>query len=292
MTPYCRRIATVLAGLMLSLSAIERVAAQNEEPGKVAAPANSKQDPQPNSPPEKTDAKAEAKTDKKPDEKNEAKPVEPSLLDKLSKELFKEIDDGDAVEQKKENKLESAARGMRTAGEKLDERATGKETRKIQEQVIRDLDELIKQMQNPPPSQSGGGGGGGGGGSSGGGGGSSAAGGGSSGKTGSSRLDPSGGGQGQLEQGDAGQGADQNASGGQDKKVADGSEERSESERKAAAEAARKKKLEMDVWGHLPPHLREQLLNTYGERMLPSYELLVKQFYEALSEQGETPRRR
>ena len=61
---------------------------------------------------------------------------------------------------------------------------------------------------------------------------------------------------------------------------------------KAAAEAARKKKLEIDVWGHLPPHLRDQLLNTYGERMLPKYEQLVKQFYEALSEQNEAKPRR
>jgi hypothetical protein len=58
------------------------------------------------------------------------------------------------------------------------------------------------------------------------------------------------------------------------------------------AEAARKKKLEMDVWGHLPPHLREQLLNTYGERMLPKYENLVKKFYESLSEQKQTTPRR
>jgi len=62
--------------------------------------------------------------------------------------------------------------------------------------------------------------------------------------------------------GQAKQGSELSQSGGQEKKVAEGSEERSESERKAAEEAARKKKLEMDVWGHLPPHLRDQLLNT------------------------------
>ena len=43
----------------------------------------------------------------------------------------------------------------------------------------------------------------------------------------------------------------------------------------------------MDIWGHLPPHVREELLNTYGEKMLPKYEHLVKQFYEALSTQGD-----
>ena len=89
----------------------------------------------------------------------------------------------------------------------------------------------------------------------------------------------------------AGQGADAK-SGSQDKNVAEGSSERTESERKAAEEAARKKKLEMDVWGHLPPHLRDRMLNNYGERMLPRYQQMVKQFYEALSEQSESQPRR
>ena len=66
----------------------------------------------------------------------------------------------------------------------------------------------------------------------------------------------------------------------------------SQADRKAAEEAARKQKLEMDVWGHLPQHVREELLNTYGERMLPKYEHLVKQFYEALSTQGETKKKK
>jgi hypothetical protein len=57
--------------------------------------------------------------------------------------------------------------------------------------------------------------------------------------------------------------------------------------RKAEEEAARRRKLEMDIWGHLPQHLREEFLSTFDHRMLPKYEHLVKQFYEALSTQGE-----
>ena len=216
-------------------------------------------------------------------------PKEPSLLDKLSKELLKEIDDdqGKPKLEKQEDKFDRVAKGMRSASEKLDGKVTGDETTKIQEQVIRDLDELIKQLQNPPPN--GGGGGGGGGGSSGGG--SSKSGGG-----GGSRQQHAGGrgGKGQPQGGTPKQQAQGNGGepGGKDRKDAEGSEERTDSERKAAAEAARKKKLEIDVWGHLPPHLRDQLLNTYGERMLPKYEQLVKQFYEALSEQNEAKPRR
>lgn len=232
--------------------------------------------------------KAQAGQSKDQDKQND-KPDEPSLLDKLTKELLKDVDDGapkPAAQQ--ENKLDRAARGMRRAGEKLDEHQTGKDTRAVQEQVIKDLDDLIKQLQNPPPPQ---GGGGGGGGSS-----SSSAQAGKAGQSMQQKMSASAGqGQRGKPQGlnsSKPQGAEAGQQGGQDKQNAEGSSERTESERKAADEAARKKKLEMDVWGHLPPHLRDQLLNTYGERMLPKYQQLVKQFYEALSDQREpSPRR-
>ena len=98
------------------------------------------------------------------------------------------------------------------------------------------------------------------------------------------------GGRNQQANAQSGQGGSTKKSGGQEKESTESDPERTERDKKAAEEAARKKKLEMDVWGHLPPHLRDQLLNTYGERMLPKYEQMVKQFYEALSEQGESRR--
>ena len=88
--------------------------------------------------------------------------------------------------------------------------------------------------------------------------------------------------QSQQEQSDA-----QASAGGEKSREAQDSSKQTREERKAAQEAARRQKLEMDVWGHLPPHLREELLNTYGDRMLPKYEKMVKQFYEALSVQGD-----
>ena len=225
--------------------------------------------------------------DSQPEQKP-SKPGKPSQLKKLTNELFKDVDDdpAGAATAKKESKLDRVAKGMRNAGEKLEENHTGTQTRKIQEQVIRDLDELIKQLQNPPPPQ---GNSGGGGGNSGGGGSSSNGGGASASKSGQAKLGQAGRGQPGKAQANSGANA---SKGGQDKKVAGGSQERTESERKGAEEAARKKKLEMDVWGHLPPHLRDQLLNTYGEKTLPKYQNLVKQFYEALSDQNETPPRR
>ncbi|GIX05134.1 MAG: hypothetical protein KatS3mg114_1003 [Planctomycetaceae bacterium] len=47
---------------------------------------------------------------------------------------------------------------------------------------------------------------------------------------------------------------------------------------------SRLRKLETDVWGHLPPGLREKLLNAYSEKTVPQYEHLIRKFYEALSD--------
>jgi len=218
--------------------------------------------------------------------KEEAADEKGSFLDRLKKELFEDLEDGskNAKQKSDDDKLDRAAKGMRNAGEKLGGDKTDKDTRRIQEQVIRDLDDLIQQLQNPPSQRNNSGGGGGGSSSQ------------KMSRAQMQKMSTSNSGAQKMDSRPMGaqakQGAEQKQGGGQDKKVAEGSEERSDSERKASEEAARKKKLEMDVWGHLPPHLRDQLLNTYGERMLPKYSQMVKQFYEALSEQGDTGPRR
>lgn len=43
--------------------------------------------------------------------------------------------------------------------------------------------------------------------------------------------------------------------------------------------------LEREIWGQLPPQLREQLRNTVPERFLPGYEALIEAYYRRLSEQ-------
>lgn len=220
----------------------------------------------------------------------EEKPKERSLLEKLGDELLKEVDDTPGANPKKDDegadKLERAVKGMRSAGGKLDEGITTDETQKIQKQVIKDLEDIIDQLENPPPNQGGGGGGGGGG-----------KGGGSS--SSSSRNRQSGGSSSlrlRRPQGSSSRtpGTKSQQAGAEQKSGAKESDQGTESstqtreDRKAAEEAARRRKLEMDVWGHLPPHLREELLSTYGNRMLPKYEQMVKQFYEALSTQGDS----
>lgn len=82
-----------------------------------------------------------------------------------------------------------------------------------------------------------------------------------------------------------GAGGEQNRSQPQD------SEERQGESRESQQRTDRKRHLENDVWGHLPPNLREEMLNFYGERMLPQYENFVRKFYETLSEPSRARKR-
>ena len=69
------------------------------------------------------------------------------------------------------------------------------------------------------------------------------------------------------------------------------STDRTEPGRPVTAEEARREELEKDVWGHLPPALRKQLLNVYSDKFLPKYEDLVRRYYETLAERGRKGQR-
>lgn len=262
--------------LFCLLSAIGSVARADGEP------------PKPEDKPAEKPAKAPAIDQQK---------TEKSLLDQLTDALLteEELKEAGQPADGTPEKMDRAVKGMRAAGNKLGEGLTADETVKIQKQVIKDLEDIINELENPPPQDQNNQGGGGGGSSSGGGGGKGGGGSGrSQGRSGSSasqrqrqqqRSGAQRGSRGQKSKSQSG--ADQQQQGEQSEGASDSSKEQQE-KRRAAEEAARKKKLEMDVWGHLPPHLREELLNTYGDRMLPKYEQLVKQFYEALSTAAET----
>lgn len=76
--------------------------------------------------------------------------------------------------------------------------------------------------------------------------------------------------------------------GGENEEASDSQAGHRERER-ARLEAERKRQLEVDVWGHLPDSVRGELLNSFDERVLPSYEKLVRKYYEALAESGPQP---
>jgi hypothetical protein len=52
------------------------------------------------------------------------------------------------------------------------------------------------------------------------------------------------------------------------------------------AEMLRQQQMLKDVWGHLPPTLRDELLNVSGDQYLPKYADQVQRYYEALAERS------
>lgn len=169
--------------------------------------------------------------------------------------------------------LQDAAEAMRSAGDRLQQGETGAGTRTAQQQAIAALDELIRQLEQPPPPDQN-----------------------------SSPPPPEGGqpppqspeseqpspsGQSQPSQsrpGDSKDSQQSQADQEQERDQAEDADARTRERQRRAEAELRRKTLQTDVWGHLPEHLREELLNTYRERMLPKYEDLVRQFYDRLSE--------
>jgi hypothetical protein len=167
-------------------------------------------------------------------------------------------------------KIVEAMRGIETL---LKDRETGDETQAAQQNVIDELDKLL----NMPPDQSNPSGSGGGGSSN-----------------NQSSSNQNGGGQSrnkpgqsssqQKKPGDPSRMQPKPGAGNRrDRQNADDSEERTGPNRAAVTPAAKRQRLEVDVWGHLPEKLREQLLSSYGEKMLPQYEDAVRRFYDRLA---------
>ncbi len=180
--------------------------------------------------------------------------------------------------------LTKIVESMRQIETRLKARETGDETQTAQQSVIDQLDQLLNMPPEPPPSGSGGGGG----------------------NNSNPPPDNKGGGSKSPEQqstqsksknkpqSDPSQMRPKPAGrpGSQDRQNAQNSEERTGPNRAATTPAAKRQRLEVDVWGHLPEKLREQLLNSYGERMLPQYEEAVRRFYDQLADPAASRPRR
>jgi hypothetical protein len=54
-----------------------------------------------------------------------------------------------------------------------------------------------------------------------------------------------------------------------------------------AVDLGDREQLLKDFWGHLPPHAREQMLQSHSDEFLPQYELEIEQYYKRLSEENE-----
>jgi len=57
-----------------------------------------------------------------------------------------------------------------------------------------------------------------------------------------------------------------------------------------AVDASGMSDLLKDVWGELPPRVREQMRNSFEEQFLPKYELQIREYFKALVRERETNR--
>ncbi|MGH7129931.1 MAG: hypothetical protein ACREIV_15275 [Planctomycetaceae bacterium] len=198
-----------------------------------------------------------------------AEPAETKPLSDADEDLSQQLLGEETLRSRPQgDPLEAAIRGMRDAHGRMAQRDTGSETQDIQAQVIDSLDALIdlarqqrqQSPQNQPQQQ----------------------------PQDPQNSDPQQQQQQQREQsgqqpgsqpmdlsGDGGSGQPQQSS--------DTSAQQTRAAQREA-ELARRRAMVGEVWGHLPPALRERLLNVDSEKYLPKYEDLTRRYFEALAD--------
>ncbi len=196
---------------------------------------------------------------------------------------------------------ERIAKNTKEAGDKLADQDTGDGTRKTQEQILKDIDALLKKAQEPPPM------GGGGGGMPPPMGGDQPMGGGQP----KGEGQPKGGGQQQPKGGwrDRAQGGQpkQQPMGGADQQPAkdpnnqpmgaQGQPMNPAGATPGSGQARQLPAMPLDdaitkqVWGHLPERLRQQMSQYYKEQFMPKYADMLRQYYSALAEREKAPRK-
>jgi hypothetical protein len=172
-------------------------------------------------------------------------------------ELFRKLTGGDALKSKQQkNPLEEAIRGMREAQKRIDGKDAGVKTRALQQDVVKNLEQLIEAIKQQTQSRS------------------------SSGKS------P------KPENGDPKRQASNPPESNPGKNGTTRKDKSSESTEKPRDAENRQvapltsKRMGQDVWGHLPPALRQKLLNVYQDKYLPKYDDLVRRYFESLADEG------
>lgn len=202
-----------------------------------------------------------AKPPEDPSKTGENQPEKPATDDR---ERLKALVPVQEETEQSIDRLERVVTSMREAQSRMESKDAGLQTQEIQEKVVKDLEELIKQleqqMQNPPPPSS-------------------------KNSRSSQNKRPSTSQAQQDPQNSRQQESQPQQAASKNEGKADESTERSKAG-KARREELERQRMVKDVWGHLPPALREELLNMYSEKYLPKYEDLVRRYYESLAEQS------
>tara|TARA_R110002072_G_scaffold302100_1_gene484002 strand:- start:204167 stop:204988 length:822 start_codon:yes stop_codon:yes gene_type:complete len=211
-------------------------------------------------------------------------PLEPKLTSDESVDKAVNKDKAAAAPQSQmpfADELDEAVASMREVSRRLDEQNLSNDTAELQTGIVSNIDALIEKLRKlPPPSSSN-----------------------SSPNSDKDQSDSDSTSQGQKSDPKQGQqqgsrnqhGADSTAGTApqpQNGKSGESSEQNLRQAQERSAALARRRALIDEVWGHLPPAMRERLLNVGSEKLLPKYESLIRRYYEALAEPEKAASRR
>ena len=174
----------------------------------------------------------------------DADPADKPLVDQL---------EGEDIGAEGENDLSRISRQMRLVQERIAQQEVSKKTQDLQQQIVADLDTLIKQIQQDMQQQ----------------------------------KSPASGGNSQKPSGEIKQpGQQPNAGQSQpsEKPSRDSQEQLTEREAKPA-DAAAVQAMVKRIWGHLPDRVRQEMQNATVEEFLPKYQELIEDYYRRLAEE-------
>ena len=222
------------------------------------------------------EALGDKKQDEKPARKDDAQPKSPAAKGKapaggdLDDELLKGLGEGEDIEpggkpgkaaagDATDNPLADLGRQMREVESRIAQTRSDEETQKLQERIASDLQKLIKELQRRKKSSS---------------------------SSSSSNKNQQTAEREKVDQPESAGAGQQAASDSPAKESTDLLKDR-QSEKPETAQMDEALK---DIWGQLPPHLRQQMEQYAKEELLPKYELLIEEYFRALAKgQRERP---
>ena len=182
-------------------------------------------------------------------------PPAPSPPSNLDRQLLDQLGQGEDLGGESSDPFLVIGRQMRTAEELIGRRDASATTRRIQQEIVTDLDQLIEQMNKQCA-------------------------GGQSSSAGKPSPSPD-------KQGKPGSKAGSGENRGGSKPARD-SETRVGQSDASDARLAQAMETLKQVWGHLPARVREQMQSGMAEEFLPKYERLIEQYYQRLAEERAT----
>ena len=212
---------------------------------------------EPSTPAENKPAKSAQKpaSDSAKEEQTESK--KPAADDSgLDKELADSLDiEGLPGEPNNGDPLEDAIGSMRSVSDRIAELDTGKETQKLQTDIVGNLNKLLKQLQQQQKSQ----------------------------QNANQQQQQQQSKQRQQQGGDQTKQTQQQTAQKRENDNAKESTDRT-SKSKQQESILKRRALIREIWGHLPPALRDKILNVESEKPLPKYAEHVRRYYESIAE--------